>query len=549
MQTARTVLEQKIRERRQTLQEFTVWAEAFARDRGEPATLSVRHLQRLVAGQTPSGKPVGRPRPATSRLLEAIFGVGIDVLLASPGSDTDHKDAYTPWQPFLNIGAASTSIPQDKAPAVQTSSARVDMAQSFAWLDARSGWNSETTRRMVTSRLASLAADEVLDRPARRRKVGRSQIARAVADYYGAAELGHHFYSVTCGDTEIRTSVLTCDQWLNLGCQLGMGNDRVALRSDASVVQEVVASDRAIDRLAEATAQGIRMANMPLYRLLDLKVRPGTISAEVGTVPFIEYAVSMDLLENELIDALAAGTPDQLPLRDHYLPNLDSALNLSGRLCAGGVLALCAIARPPDLYRGERDYAIVVQQRSSHVLNAAQRLSVIPKGFHQPMTDLHADAQLTSTLLREMEEELFGRTDVDNTVEGTCAAAPLHPGRMSEPMRWLTANPSRVRMECTGFGLNLVSGNYEFACLLVIEDDEFWARYGGEIEANWEASELRLYSSRDHQLVGDLVGDESWSNEGVFAFSQAIRQLHESSDERSRLPVLRLNHGDCSNWY
>ncbi|TWG07575.1 hypothetical protein FHU35_11192 [Saccharopolyspora dendranthemae] len=246
-------------------------------------------------------------------------------------------------------------------------------------------------------------------------------------------------------------------------------------------------------------------------------------------MPFIEYAVSMDLLENELIDTLAASTPDQLPMRDHYLPNLYSVLDFTGRLCAGGVLALCAIARPSDPYRGEKDFALVVQQRSSHVLNAAQRLSVIPKGFHQPMTDLHADAQLASTLMRELEEELFGRQDVDNTVGGACAAAPLHPGRMSEPMRWLMADESRIRMECTGFGLNLVSGNYEFACLLVIEDDEFWTRYGGEIEANWETSGLRLYSSLDHVLVSDLVTNESWSNEGLFAFLQGIRSLRESN--------------------
>ncbi|MEB3370500.1 transcriptional regulator [Saccharopolyspora mangrovi] len=544
MQTARTVLEQKIWERRQTLQEFTEWAEAFAREHNEPGTLSVRHLQRLVAGQTASGKPVGRPRPATMRLLEAIFGVGIDVLLTPPERDTAPEGAYTSRQPFLNVEAAPTSARRETTPAVQTPDARVDMAQSFAWLDARSGWSPDTTRRKVTSRLASLTADEVLDGPARRRKVGRSEIARAVADYYGTAETGHHFYNATCGDSEIRTSVLTCDRWLDLGCRLGRGNDKVALRTDKSVAQQVVTSDRAIDRLAEATAQGIRMANMPLYRLLHLEARTGAISAEVGTVPFIEYAVSMDLLENELIDALAAGEPDQLPLRDHYLPNLDSALNLSGRLCAGGVLALCAIARPKDPYRRERDFAIVVQQRSSHVLNAAQRLSVIPKGFHQPMTDLHADAQLTSTLLREMEEELFGRTDVDNTVEGTCAAAPLHPGRMSEPMRWLMADPSRVRMECTGFGLNLVSGNYEFACLLVIEDDEFWTRYGGEIEANWEASGLRLYSSLDQRLISDLIEDDLWSNEGVFALVQGIRRLRESSDRRNKLPMLKVKVGD-----
>ena len=55
-------------------------------------------------------------------------------------------------------------------------------------------------------------------------------------------------------------------------------------------------------------------------------------------------------------------------------------------------------------------------------------------------------------------------------------------------------------MECTGFGLNLVSGNYEFACLIVIDDEDFWTRYGGVIEANWESRLLRQYSSLDAEL-------------------------------------------------
>lgn len=52
-------------------------------------------------------------------------------------------------------------------------------------------------------------------------------------------------------------------------------------------------------------------------------------------------------------------------------------------------------------------------------------------------------------------------------------------------------------MECTGFGLNLVSGNYEFASVIIIDDEEFWLRFGGHIEANWESNCLRQYSSMD----------------------------------------------------
>lgn len=80
----RTVLELKLRERSQTLAEFVEDAERFARSFGEPGTLSVRHLQRLISGRKPDGSPVGRPRPATARLLERMLGLPIDDLLSSP---------------------------------------------------------------------------------------------------------------------------------------------------------------------------------------------------------------------------------------------------------------------------------------------------------------------------------------------------------------------------------------------------------------------------------------------------------------------------------
>lgn len=81
LRAARTVLEQKIRERRKTFEEFAEYAERFAREHNEAGTLSVRHLQRLAAGRNPDGTPLGPLRPATSRLLENIFSTSIDELL------------------------------------------------------------------------------------------------------------------------------------------------------------------------------------------------------------------------------------------------------------------------------------------------------------------------------------------------------------------------------------------------------------------------------------------------------------------------------------
>jgi hypothetical protein len=86
MRPYRTVLEQKIRERRQTYEEFAAYVEEFAREHKEPGTLGVRHLQRLMAGRRPDGRPLGRVLPATARLLEQILGVSIDELLAPPSS-------------------------------------------------------------------------------------------------------------------------------------------------------------------------------------------------------------------------------------------------------------------------------------------------------------------------------------------------------------------------------------------------------------------------------------------------------------------------------
>ena len=101
-------------------------------------------------------------------------------------------------------------------------------------------------------------------------------------------------------------------------------------------------------------------------------------------------------------------------------------------------------------------------------------------------------------------------------------------------------------MECTGFGLNLVSGNYEFASLIVIEDEEFWSRFGGQVEANWESSNLRLYSSLDCELLTELIFEEAWSNEGLFALLQGLRRLGEIGGGRVKLPVIERNLIHCS---
>ncbi|WP_338013452.1 transcriptional regulator [Saccharothrix sp. ALI-22-I] len=369
--------------------------------------------------------------------------------------------------------------------------------------------------------------------------------ARALSDYYGTTTTGHGRYAARFGTgTRASTTVLTHPDWLDLDCPLIPSHDRLKLSAvtpDDHLTMDEQSAGRAAQRLAESLALGNRMVNMPLYRLLDVGVRKHALEGAVGVTNFVGYVVTMDLLEGELVDALTTGqpiAPGALPLRDVYLPDLPSVLDVADRMCAGGTLALTAIARPADPVRGEADYLLLVQERSGHVINAARRLAVIPKGFHQPLTDYRADAQVGATLRREMEEELFGREDLDNTVGDQRHADPMHPSRLSEPMRWLMAEPGRLRMECTGFGLNLVSGNFEFASLIVIEDPKFWTEFGGQIRANWESSNLRQYSSLDAELLEALVNDVAWSNEGLFALLQGLRRLREIGGSRVNLPTI-----------
>ncbi len=196
--------------------------------------------------------------------------------------------------------------------------------------------------------------------------------------------------------------------------------------------------------------------------------------------------------------------------------------------------------RAPSAGSSPCDYVLLVQERGGHVLNASRRLAPIPKAFHEPLIDQREDTQLGATLQREMEEELFGRDDVDNTISPQRSADPMHPSRLSEPMRWLTENSDNCSwlMECTGLGLNLVSGNYEFASLIVIHDEEFWQRFGGQVEANWESSKLQQYSSMDRELLTVLSADVGWSNEGLFAFLQGRRRLSELDNPRIDAPAI-----------
>jgi hypothetical protein len=232
------------------------------------------------------------------------------------------------------------------------------------------------------------------------------------------------------------------------------------------------------------------------------------------------------------------------PLRDAFLSSVRHALDFERRICAGGPVVLLAAIRPGDrLGRRPADYAFLVQERSPRVLNVVGRLAVIPKAFHGPTVEPWAEADLSTSVHRELEEELLGRDELGNVFdEGLRKVDPFHTDLLSEPLRWLLdhQDPSAYRLECVGFGVNLLTGNYEFPCLIVINDEEWWARFGGQIEANWEIRHVRLYSSRDAAGLQELMLDPRWSSEGLFAFIEGLRRLAEL-DTASRAEVPEID--------
>jgi hypothetical protein len=422
-----------------------------------------------------------------------------------------------------------------------------DVAEILDWLDDAADWVRGTARTEVGTVLRQINLRTIEDKGRLRGRVGRDKIASALASYYQVdADPDHQLYRVRANDS-ITTSVLTRPEWIGLHLPLGQGKDHVGLRATKpdGARLNVTAGRAAIQRLSETLATDTRLVNRPLYQLLEVSITSEQLKGAVGLTNFGSYALTLDLLEGELLDAIRAQEPiakGSLPLRDHYLPSLHAVVDIGSRLCAGGPLALFTAARPATRRRGAGDYVLLIQERSARVLNAAKRLAVIPKAFHEPLVDFSDDAQVSATLERELEEELFGRTDVDTTTGSRRQADPLSVDRLSAPMRWLIehSDTEHWRMECTGFGFNLVSGNFEFASLIIVEDEEWWARFGGQVEANWESEGLRRYSSRDREALAGLADEPTWSNEGLFAFLLGLSRLSEISRTRVSSPLTDL---------
>ena len=413
------------------------------------------------------------------------------------------------------------------------------LASALDWLDGIRHAPAGTSRRDVETLLRGGGAARVRDRARSRGTLDRSCAAQVVRDFYGDPPPGYGIVSVECGPGRHATTMLSRKDWLagRLDLREEQGAFELVHRVKAGEVPCTPALvDAAVQRVAEILVGRTRFVDAPVYRMLRPPEGELATGTEFTVDAFAHYALTWDVLEAEVADH-ALGRSDGLPLRESLLPSIDTVLEPTGRVCVGGAQALCAFARPGVGGR-PGDYLLLIQERSPRVVNATGRLAVIPKCFHQPINDVAGEVGVGRTLLRELEEELLGRDELDAGSNGA-AADPMHPSRLSEPMRWLCESRD-WDLQMTGFGFNLMSGNYEFASVVAVHDETFWIRHGGAVEANWEAARLRAFSSLDRDGLAALLNEPGWSDEGLVAFALGLRRLAELSPDRVTLPPLEI---------
>jgi transcriptional regulator with XRE-family HTH domain len=224
----------------------------------------------------------------------------------------------------------------------EADSSIVDVDAALSWIDLHSGASPGSSGRKLSQRLKALDKRALQDRNGQRAKVGRRDVAQALSTYYHGTLPP---YRVRVDGHVVSTSILCQADWQNLGIPLDP-NDRLNLsRSATSISTEIddVAATHAVRRVAEFIALHVRLTDDPIYRLLDLDVRGGILVGEVGLAPFVEYALTADLLEGELLDA---------PFPQYQAPDRHRQLGPTGctpearRSLGSPVLPLLALVRP-----------------------------------------------------------------------------------------------------------------------------------------------------------------------------------------------------------
>lgn len=367
-------------------------------------------------------------------------------------------------------------------------------------------------------------------------------ITRALSEYYSNQDLklgNLNRYVFTIDGSSIDTTIATKPDWIELGIKLESENVLYDLGSEVAYMKKQHRENgENYDKYLKYL--NVALWDSKIYRLVDFDRSGKTIKIKLALDTFFNYRYKSGLLYDELmqalldanleVEALISHRKEYLPLREQFLPNGNSLVNFSKRVCAGGVSVLFAIAHPR-----QNDFLILVKQRSNKTIDCRRMLCVVPKAFHQPMIDFEIESDLSLTVFREVYEELFGGEETERDVK---REDPKWYFRECEALKWFLDNKDSYDLECTSFGIDLVSGNYEFAILLAVHDVEYWNKFGSLMKTNWELlSDVNpSVHSRDREQLSELAQKSDWTGEGLVAFVEGLRRLKVLEPKKVHLP-------------
>lgn len=368
-------------------------------------------------------------------------------------------------------------------------------------------------------------------------------ITRAIKGYYTAESLkrgGLTQYASDVNGVRVNTSLASNIDWTGLSIPLGGGQE--ICKHSPSILPAIQIPIEIVARyIAHIEQMGLRLWDAHIYRLVDLDINTNHLQASFAIDQFFNYRFTIGLLLDELVETLVdndldvdkvvSGKERFLPLRGRLLPGGSSLANFSNRMCAGGVEVLSAFARSEP----ENDFVIPIERRSKLVADAHSMLSIVPKAFHQPLVDDHTELKLSFTVYRELCEELFGVEELNKDSPWLKADWFLNS---CKPIKWLMDHRDEYNLECTYFGINLISGNYTFGILLVVSDDSFWKQYGSLLRTNWEAVHTSAVSTSDPEELSTWMRRPDWVGESLVSFTEGLKRLKKLNESRVHLPTI-----------
>jgi hypothetical protein len=356
-------------------------------------------------------------------------------------------------------------------------------------------------------------------------------LTKGLRRYYSAENLrgGSLFpYSFSVEGNMIDCSIATRSEWVGLSIELASENEQCDLVAAPSPRAEV-SIEETVRLLALLQEEGMKLWDSQIYRLVELDLGPSQMKPRFAIDSFLHYRFTDGLLLDEFVNKLLdedlnieqviINSAQLLPQRHRILPNGRSFVDFPARVCTGGPLVVFAMARP----KPDSDYVIPIQKRSKAVADGQEMLSVIPQAYHQHMIDEKKEINVSSSVYREVFEELFEGEEAEKSPRRLKHDWYMHE---SKPMNWLLKHRDAYTLQLVCAGINLHVGSYEFGVLFAIHDPAFWTKYGSKTKANYEANPgLEGVSSLETSRLRDLFRSPEWASEGLFAFVECMKRL------------------------